>query len=125
MALVNAGVKAKSVPTTGQDATAQGMAWILQDYQCGSVYKPIYLETQAAVALATILLAGATPPAALVNGKTTDPTNASVTEPAVLLTPVWVDKTNMKDTVVKDGFDTAQAICEIAGTDVCAANGIG
>ena len=58
-------------------------------------------------------------------GKTTDPTNASVTEPAVLLTPVWVDKTNMKDTVVKDGFDTAQAICEIAGTDVCAANGIG
>ena len=122
--LKGAGVKAKSIPTTGQDATAQGMAWVLQDYQCGSVYKPIYMETQAAVALATILLAGETPPSGLVNGTTTDPANASITEPAVLLTPVWVDKTNMQDTVVKDGFDTAKAICDIAGADVCAANGI-
>jgi D-xylose transport system substrate-binding protein len=122
--LKGAGVKAKSVPTTGQDATAQGMAWVLEDFQCGSVYKPIYLETQAAVALATILLAGATPPSDLVNGTTTDPTNASTTEPAVLLTPVWVDKTNMEETVVKDGFDTAKAICDIAGADLCQANGI-
>ena len=36
---------------------------ILQGYQCGSVYKPIYLEAQDAVALATILRAGKTPPA--------------------------------------------------------------
>ena len=122
--LKGAGVKSKTIPTTGQDATAQGMAWILQDYQCGSVYKPIYLEAQAAVSLATILLAGDTPPAALVNGTTTDPANPSVTEPAVLLTPVWVDKTNMEDTVVKDGFDTAKAICDIAGASVCSANGI-
>jgi len=122
--LKGAGVKAKSVPTTGQDATPQGMAWVLQDYQCGSVYKPIYLEAQDAVALATILLAGATPPAALVNGSTVDPADASITEPASLLTPVWVDKTNMEQTVVKDGFDTATAICAIAGADVCTANGI-
>jgi D-xylose transport system substrate-binding protein len=122
--LKGAGVKAKSIPTTGQDATAQGMAWVLQDYQCGSVYKPIYLETQAAVALATILLAGQTPPASLVNGTTTDPTNSSITEPAALLTPTWVDKSNMEQTVVKDGFDTASAICQIAGADVCSANGI-
>ncbi len=33
------GVKPNKVPTTGQDATAQGMAWILEGYQCGSVYK--------------------------------------------------------------------------------------
>ncbi|TMK80980.1 MAG: substrate-binding domain-containing protein [Actinobacteria bacterium] len=122
--LKGAGVKAKSVPTTGQDATPQGMAWVLQDYQCGSVYKPIYLEAQDAVALATILLAGATPPAALVNGSTVDPADASISEPASLLTPVWVDKTNMQQTVVKDGFDTATAICAIAGADVCTANGI-
>ena len=36
-----AGVKANTIPTVGQDATAQGMAWILQGYQCGSVYKAI------------------------------------------------------------------------------------
>ena len=46
---------------------------ILQGYQCGSVYKPIYLEAQDAVSLATILRAGKTPPAALVNATTTPP----------------------------------------------------
>src|SRR5215469_13884161 len=118
------GVKANKVPTTGQDATAQGMAWILGGYQCGSVYKAVYKEAQAAVTLATILLAGDKPPAALLNGTTTDPANSSITEPAVLLTPVWVTKKNMESTVVKDGFDTASAICTIAGASVCSANGI-
>src|SRR6266851_383590 len=119
--LKGAGVKAKTIPTTGQDATAQGMAWILEGYQCGSVYKAIYKEAQDAVALATILLAGGKPPAALLNGKTVDPANPSITEPASLLTPVWVTQANMETTVVKDGFDTATAICTIAGASVCAA----
>ena len=101
-----AGVKPNKVPTTGQDATAQGMAWILEGYQCGSVYKAVYKEAQDAVAMATILLAGDTPPAALLNGTTVDPANSSITEPASLLTPVWVTKANMESTVVKDGFDT-------------------
>jgi len=118
------GVKANKVPTTGQDATAQGMAWILEGYQCGSVYKAVYKEAQDAVALATILLAGDKPPSALLNGSTVDPANSSITEPASLLTPVWVTKTNMESTVVADGFDSASAICAIAGAAVCAANGI-
>jgi D-xylose transport system substrate-binding protein len=122
--LKGAGVKPLTVPTTGQDATAQGMAWILQGYQCGSVYKAVYKEAQAAVVLATILLAGGTPPAALLNGKTVDPANPSVTEPAILLTPVWVTKANMESTVVADGFDSATAICTIAGAAVCAKAGI-
>jgi D-xylose transport system substrate-binding protein len=119
--LKGAGVKPNTVPTTGQDATAQGMAWILTGYQCGSVYKAIYKEAQAAVVLGTILLAGRTPPASLLNGKTVDPANPSTTEPAVLLTPVWVTKANMESTVVADGFDTATAICTIAGASACAA----
>jgi D-xylose transport system substrate-binding protein len=118
------GVKAGKIPTTGQDATAQGMAWILEGYQCGSVYKAVYKEAQDAVALATILLAGGTPPKALLNGTTVDPADPSITEPASLLTPVWVTKTNMESTVVADGFDTATAICAIAGAATCAANGI-
>src|SRR5580700_7345113 len=118
------GVKPNTVPTTGQDATAQGMAWILEGYQCGSVYKAVYKEAQDAVALATILLAGGTPPKALLNGTTVDPADPSITEPASLLTPVWVTKTNMESTVVADGFDTATAICAIAGAATCAANGI-
>ncbi|HEV2254261.1 MAG TPA: substrate-binding domain-containing protein [Streptosporangiaceae bacterium] len=119
-----AGVKPKTVPTTGQDATAQGMAWILEGYQCGSVYKAVYKEAQDSVALATILLAGQTPPSALLNGTTVDPANSSITEPASLLTPVWVTAANMESTVVKDGFDTASAICAIAGASACSAAGI-
>src|SRR5712692_3045923 len=122
--LKGAGVKAKTIPTTGQDATAQGMAWILEGYQCGSVYKAVYKEAQDAVALATILLAGDKPPTALLNGTTTDPANPSIKEPASLLTPVWVTKGKIESTVVKDGFDPAAAICALAGASLCAANGI-
>jgi len=122
--LKTAGVKPKSVPTTGQDATAQGMAWILEGYQCGSVYKAVYKEAQDSVALATILLAGLTPPSSLLNGKTVDPANSSITEPASLLTPVWVTASNMESTVVADGFDTASEICAIAGQSACSAAGI-
>ena len=122
--LKSAGVKPNSVPTVGQDATAQGMAWVLQGYQCGSVYKAVYKEAQASVAMATILLAGATPPPALLNGKTVDPADSTITEPATLLTPVWVTKANMQSTVVADGFDTATQICTIAGQAACTAAGI-
>ncbi|HEY3879844.1 MAG TPA: substrate-binding domain-containing protein [Trebonia sp.] len=122
--LKSSGIKPNTVPTTGQDATAQGMAYILQGYQCGSVYKAVYKEAQDAVSLAIILLAGQTPPAALLNSTTVDPANSSITEPASLLTPVWVTKDNMESTVVKDGFDTASQICTIAGASTCSAAGI-
>jgi D-xylose transport system substrate-binding protein len=118
------GVKPNKIPTTGQDATAQGMAWILEGYQCGSVFKPVFEEAQDAVSLATVLLAGDKPPAALLNSTTTDPADSSITEPASLLTPIWVDKANMESTVVKDGFDTASDICTIAGASLCASDGI-
>jgi D-xylose transport system substrate-binding protein len=122
--LKTAGVKPNTIPTTGQDATAQGMAWILEGYQCGSVYKAVYKEAQDAVVLATILLAGKTPPSSLLNATTVDPANSSITEPASLLTPVWVTKANMESTVIADKFDTAAEICAIAGASTCAANGI-
>jgi D-xylose transport system substrate-binding protein len=119
-----AGVKAKQIPTTGQDATLQGMEYVLQGWQCGSVYKPIYIEAQAAVSLASILRAGQTPPSSLVNGTTTDPANASVTEPAVLLTPTWVNETNMAATVIKDKFVAVTDLCAAVGADICKAAGI-
>ena len=106
--LKNAGVGPKKIPTTGQDATLQGMESILQGYQCGSVYKPIYMEAQDAVSLATILRAGKTPPAALVNSTTTPPKGVTGTaQPASLLTPTWVTSANMNATVIKDQFISA------------------
>jgi D-xylose transport system substrate-binding protein len=121
--LKGAGVAAKTIPTTGQDATLQGMENVLQGFQCGSVYKPIYLEAQAAVALATFLRAGQTPPTALVNGTTKDP-KSTTTEPAVLLTPYWVNAANMESTVIKDKFVSASDLCAAVGASVCTAAGI-
>ena len=118
-------VPAKKIPTTGQDATPDGMANVLTGYQCGSVYKAVYLEAQDAVALATILRAGQTPPAALLNGTTSPPSGTAGTQqPASLLVPIWVTVANMKDTVIKDGFVEKNALCSAAGAAACAAAGI-
>src|SRR5438034_3653734 len=123
--LKSKGVKAKSVPTTGQDATPDGMANVLTDFQCGSVYKAVYLEAQAAVALATVLRASKTPPTALVNGTTKPPSGVSGSEqPAILLVPIWVTKANMKDTVIKDNFVDKAALCKKVTAAVCSAAGI-
>jgi D-xylose transport system substrate-binding protein len=122
--LKTAGTPAKKIPTTGQDATLQGMEYVLQGYQCGSVYKAIYMEAQDAVAVATYVRAGQTPPAALMNSTTTDPKDASITEPASLLTPVWVTATNMESTVIKDQFIKASDLCAAVGATVCTGAGI-
>jgi len=118
-------IPAQKVPTTGQDATLSGLAYVLQGYQCGSVYKPIYLEAQDAVALATVLRAGATPPSALLNGTTSPPSGSTGnTQPASLLVPVWVNTANMNATVIKDQFVDKAALCSQAGADKCTAAGI-
>jgi D-xylose transport system substrate-binding protein len=123
--LKNDGVGPKKIPTTGQDATLQGMENILQGYQCGSVYKAIYLEAQDAVSLATILRADKTPPASLVNSTTTPPSGVSGSpQPASLLTPVWVNASNMASTVIKDQFISASTLCTAVGASVCTAAGI-
>ena len=51
-------IPANTFPTTGQDASPSGLQNILKGYQCGTVYKPIYAEAQAAAALALYLRAG-------------------------------------------------------------------
>ena len=123
--LKNKGVGPKKIPTTGQDATLQGMEWVLQGYQCGSVYKAVYLEAQDAVALATILRANQTPPAGLLNSTTTPPKNvAGSPQPASLLTPVWVTAANMNSTVIKDQFINAATLCSAVGAAVCSSAGI-
>ena len=105
------GVKPHTFPTTGQDATLVGLQNIISGYQCGTAYKPIYEEAQAAAALAVYLRAGETPPKALVNGTSRD-TTKHVNVPSVLLTPEWVTAKNMQSTIVKDKFVPASQICK-------------
>ena len=117
------GVKPKTFPTTGQDATLTGLQNILSGYQCGTVYKPIYLEAQAAVALALYLRAGKTAPASLLNANTVDPTT-HVSVPSSLLVPEWVTTANMNDTVVKDNFVPAAQLSAGKYASDCKAAGI-
>jgi len=117
------GIKAKTFPVTGQDATLVGLQNILSGYQCGTVYKPIYLEAQAAVALAMYLRAGKTPPSALVNGQTLDSTSKAEVK-SVLLTPEWVTPSNMNSTVIADNFVPAQQLCVGQYVAECKAAGI-
>ena len=116
-------IPAKSFPTTGQDASLPGLQNILTGNQCGTVYKPIYLEAQAAAALALYLRAGVTPPTTLVNAKTTD-TEIGKDIASVYTTPIWVTSENMNDTVVKDGAVTKEKLCGGEVASACTDAGI-
>jgi D-xylose transport system substrate-binding protein len=121
--LITKGIKAMTFPMTGQDATLTGLQNVIAGYQCGTVYKPIYLEAQAAAALAMYLRAGVTPPAALVNGFATD-VNTHVNVPSILETPEWVVPTTIQSTVVKDGFVPASQLCSGSFAADCTKYGI-
>jgi D-xylose transport system substrate-binding protein len=116
-------IKPKTFPTTGQDASKSGLQNVLKEFQCGTVYKPIYLEAQAAAAIALYLRAGQTPPASLANATTKD-TQANTDVKSVFLTPTWVTTQNMESTVIKDGAVKAADICVPATQSACTAAGI-
>jgi D-xylose transport system substrate-binding protein len=123
--LQSKGIKPRTLPVTGQDATLTGLGNILTGYQCGTVYKPIYLEAQGAVALAVYLRAGMTPPSSLVNGTTMD-TVAHKAVPSVLMTPEWVTTKNIASTVIADKFVPPAQLCAApyATAAACKAAGV-
>ena len=117
------GVKAQTFPTTGQDATLTGLQNVLSGYQCGTVYKAVFKEAQAAAALAVYLRAGKTPPASLLNG-TTEDINEKKAVPSVLLQPTWVTPSNMNSTVIADKFVPASQLCSGSYAEACKKAGI-
>jgi D-xylose transport system substrate-binding protein len=117
------GIKPDTFPVTGQDATLTGLQNVISGYQCGTVYKPIYLEAQAAVALAMYLRAGIKPPAALVNGHVKD-IDTGTEVPSILLTPEWVTPSTVQSTVIKDGFVPASQLCSGSYAADCTKYGI-
>jgi D-xylose transport system substrate-binding protein len=117
------GVKAKTFPVTGQDASTIGLQNVLAGYQCGTVYKPIYIEAEGAAALAMFIRAGQTPPTTLVNGTTQD-TKANVPVSSLLGTPIWVTTANMQSTVISDQFVKASVLCVGQYAALCTAAGI-
>lgn len=122
--LQNKGVKPKTFPVTGQDATLIGLHNILAGYQCGTAYKSYTVEAQATAAVALYVRDGQTPPTDLVNGTTADTSENNKAVPTVELTPQWVTAKNMEATVVKDGQVTAKQLCTGSYASECQAAGI-
>jgi D-xylose transport system substrate-binding protein len=113
------GVDPKKIPTTGQDAELAAIQRILIGEQYMTVYKAIKPEAEQAAELAVQLAKGETPaaPKDKVNNGTKD-------VPSIILTPVAVTKDNINDTVVKDGFWSADEICTAKYASACKEAGI-
>lgn len=92
-------------PLTGQDAELTAIQRILTGDQTMTVYLNIRSQAEKAAELAVALGKGEHPPAQ------TKVNNGTADIPAFLLDPEVVTKTNIKDTIVKDGFYTGAQIC--------------
>ena len=89
---------AGKVAISGQDADLAGVKRIINGTQTMTVYKPITLLANSAAEIAVELGNGKQPKAdATLNNGLKD-------VPSRLLTPIEVNKTNIDETVVKDGF---------------------
>jgi D-xylose transport system substrate-binding protein len=110
-------------PITGQDAELAAIQRILSGDQYMTVYKAIKPEASTAAELAYYLLTKAPVPADMTKGQTVN--NGKLDVPSVLLTPVAVTKSNVKDTIVKDNFWTTQQICTATYAQACKAAGLG
>jgi D-xylose transport system substrate-binding protein len=114
----------KDIPTTGQDATDEGLQRVLLGSQCMTVYKAIKKEADAAAALAIALAKG---DEAGAKGQATgevEDTELKTKVASVLLDPQAIFPENVKD-VIADGFTTADKICTSeALKKACEENGI-
>jgi D-xylose transport system substrate-binding protein len=120
-AMKSAGINPSTRPTTGQDASLAGVQRILAGTQYMTVYKAVTTEARDAAELAVAAANGKQPASGLVNQQTP---SKGKSIPSVILTPVAVVKSGIKDTVVKDNFFTVSQICTAAYQAACKAAGI-
>src|SRR5205823_10211858 len=85
------------IPLSGQDATPQGVQYILAGWQTGTVYKYVPDEAKAAAEAAVALLKGKKPKS------NTTRKNGSKAEPTFTIPVIWITKANYKR-LFTDGF---------------------
>ncbi len=105
-------------PVTGQDAELTAVQRILGGDQTMTVYLNIRSQAEQAAQLAVALGKGEHPQAP------TKVDNGTAPIPAFLLDPIVVTSANIKDTIVKDGFYTADQICTPDVAQACAKAGL-
>ena len=102
------------VLVTGQDADLAACQRILAGTQTMTIYKPLVNEASKA-AEAAILLAKKQPLA----DKTVGVNNGKKDVPSILLDTIAVDKSNIMQTVVKDGYHKLADICRDLPKEQC------
>ena len=94
----------KPIPLSGQDATPQGVQYILSGWQTGTVYKYVPDEAKAAAAAAVALLHGKKPKS------NTTRVNGSKKEPTYTIPVIWITKHNYKR-LFTDKFLKRSQVC--------------
>ncbi len=95
---------AGKVLVSGQDADLAAIIRVLDGTQTMTVYKPLGAQAKLAAEAAVALAKGA----AVKTTASIPVGNKSI--PAILLNPVVVTKNNVKETVIKDGFQNLETI---------------
>ncbi|QDY79562.1 substrate-binding domain-containing protein [Streptomyces qinzhouensis] len=119
-ALKAAGVT-KLPPVTGQDAELAAVQRIVAGEQYQSVYKPYAGEANAAAEMAVALARGEKL-GAIAKDSVDSPTTQGV--PSVLVEVISLTRTNIKETVLKDGIYTLDEICTDKYRAACGALGL-
>ena len=104
---------AGKVLVSGQDADLASLQLIVQGKQTMTVYKPLQPLAFGAVDAALKLARGE----AVQTNATVD--NGKIKVPSMLFEPQAVDKNNLVSTVVKDGYQTLERICQNLPAEQC------
>lgn len=122
-ALTGGGIAVDDLPPiTGQDAELAAVQRIVAGQQAVTVYKPIPIEAETAAELAVALARGEEPSG-------TSGTGVELTDfdgvPSYIFDPIAVTQDNVNDTIIADGFYSAEDICTGDYADACGELGIG
>jgi D-xylose transport system substrate-binding protein len=120
-ALKSAGMDPDKLFVTGQDAEVTGIQRILKGEQLMTVYQPLKEIAGKSAEIAVPLAQGKPVPAGIATSKTD---NGAGQVPSVLVPTLSIDKDNINDTVIKDGFLKAADVCTSAYASACEDAGI-
>ena len=120
-AMKSAGMDPSKYYVTGQDAEAAGVQRILKGEQLNTVYQPLKEIAGKSAEIAVALAQGKPVPAGIAPEKTD---NGAGEVPSALVPTLSVDKSNVQDTVIKDGFLKVADVCTGAYASACKDAGI-
>jgi D-xylose transport system substrate-binding protein len=92
------------IPVAGQDAELSAVQRIVEGTQTMTVYKPIKALAEKAAELAVKLAKGENA------GADRKVNNGKIEVPSVLLSPIAVDKFNIDETIIADGFHSREDV---------------